>query len=98
LDLDVAYWVRGGGAADDEGAVVTVDGQFDVRHVDGDGTRAWMRPRGDLVAGEADDAAVGGPPLHDDRTGPGYWWRAGRAQPGQPADPGRAQRVARGAH
>jgi hypothetical protein len=96
VGFDVAHEVVGG-ASDSAGAVVAVDGQLRLGHIDGDGLAGVDPAKGDLLSDDHDDAAVGGPALDCDRSG--GWLRRwpGRAGGTQPPDLGGSQWVGPGA-
>jgi hypothetical protein len=79
----------GGGASHDlDVAVVEVDGQGGVGDGHADGSVLMQATEGDFLAGDHDDAGVGGPPLHTDRLDRRLRWWPGRADAPQLSDSG----------
>src|SRR4029450_2825402 len=64
---DVADRLGGGAGDGADVAVAGLDGQGVLGHVDGDGGVGVDAAEGDFLAGDHDDAAVGGPSLHTHR-------------------------------
>jgi hypothetical protein len=71
----------GGGPAEGSAAdvVVEVDGDGVLGDVDGHDGIGMRSAEGDLLAGDHDAAAVGGPSRHGDRAGDRGWWWSGWA-------------------